>query len=66
MSAWPSVVLRPTYEDYSREELQARIVNIDATWRFRRGRVWLPQGAHSDVVHRETAHLYLTLANLAR
>lgn len=61
-----SLALRPVAEDYVREELEARIVNIDASWRFRRGRAWLLQGAHSDIAHDETAHLYLTLADLAR
>lgn len=58
--------LRPISEDYSRDDLLARIVNINASRYFRRGRWSLPQGAHSDIVHPESAHLYLTLAALAR
>jgi len=58
--------LRPACEDYTRTELAFRIVNINASSYFTRGRWWLPQGAHSDIVHLESAHLYLTLAALAR
>jgi esterase/lipase superfamily enzyme len=58
--------LRPVAEDYTRDELKHRIVNINASARFKRGRFWLPQGAHSDFAHPETAHLLLSLAALAR
>lgn len=58
--------LSPVAEDYTWDELNHRIVNIDASACFRRGRLWLPQGAHSDFAHPETAHLLLTLAALAR
>jgi len=58
--------LRPVTEDYTRVDLEQRIVNIDASSCFTRGRLWLPQGAHSDIVHAESAHLHLTLAALAR
>lgn len=58
--------LREVTEDYARSELAHRIVNIDASSRFTRGKFWLPQGSHSDIVHPESAHLYLTLAALAR
>jgi hypothetical protein len=58
--------LHPVVKGYTRDELNQRIVNVNATAHFRRGRFWLPQGAHSDFVHPETAHLFLTLAALAR
>ncbi|MEV6341344.1 hypothetical protein AB0M12_42320 [Nocardia vinacea] len=41
-------------------------MNVDATWRYRRGRFWRPEGAHSDIWHPESAHLLLALAELAR
>jgi hypothetical protein len=51
---------------YRHDELAHRIVNIDASRRYRRGRRWYPAGAHSDIWHPESAHLLLSLANLAR
>jgi hypothetical protein len=52
--------------DYQHTDFDCRIINIDATWRFRRGRRWHPVGAHSDIWHPESAHLLLSLAQLAR
>jgi esterase/lipase superfamily enzyme len=55
-----------SHEPYSRAHFGERIVNVDATWRFRRGRWWHPSGAHSDFQHPESAHLLLSLAGFAR
>lgn len=52
--------------DYQRADFEARIVNVDSAWRFRRGRFWNPAGAHSDIWYPESAHLLLSLAHLAR
>jgi len=61
-----SLPLRRINELYQHDELDQRITNIDATWRFRRGRLWNPAGAHSDIWHPESAHMLLSLADLAR
>jgi esterase/lipase superfamily enzyme len=61
-----AVRLRETATAYRRAEFAGRIVNIDATWRYRRGRLWNPAGAHSDIWYPESAHLLLSLADLAR
>ncbi|GAB2873182.1 hypothetical protein [Streptomyces mayteni] len=55
-------------EPYARNLLDHRIVNVDAGWRFRGGRVsrMLPAGAHSDFHHPESAHLALSLSTLSR
>ncbi|WP_406012033.1 hypothetical protein OG520_02785 [Streptomyces sp. NBC_00984] len=55
-------------EPYTRELLDHRIVDIDAGWRFRGGRVsrLSPAGAHSDFHHPESAHLLASLASLSR
>ncbi|EXU62649.1 hypothetical protein Z951_40275 [Streptomyces sp. PRh5] len=55
-------------EPYTRHTLDHRIVNVDAGWRFRGGRVsrLSPAGAHSDFHHPESAHLLLSLAALSR
>jgi esterase/lipase superfamily enzyme len=58
--------LLATATPYRYEDLNRRIVNIDATWRYRRGRLWNPAGAHSDILYPESAHLLLSLADLAR
>lgn len=58
--------LRRPDTPYRRAELDHRIVNVDAGWRFRRGRLWNPVGAHSDYCYPESAHLLLSLADLAR
>ena len=57
--------LRPVDEDYQAADLTARIVNIDASWRYRAGRLLNPAGAHSDFQHEESYHLLLTLMNFA-
>ncbi|MFD8493357.1 alpha/beta hydrolase [Amycolatopsis sp. NPDC059657] len=62
--AWTA--LREITAAYERGELDQRIVNIDASHRYRRGRWWNPAGAHSDIWYPESAHLVLTLAGLAR
>jgi esterase/lipase superfamily enzyme len=61
-----SVTLHRQETTYEYDELDKRLVNVDATWRYRRGRVWNPAGAHSDIWYPESAHLLLSLANLAR
>jgi hypothetical protein len=43
-----------------------RIVNVDCTWRFRRGRFSRVEGAHSDFGYPESANLLLSLAEAAR
>ena len=58
--------LHPVSERYRYAELDSRIVNVDSGWRFRRGRWRSPAGAHSDIWYPESAHLVLSLANLAR
>lgn len=50
---------------YRKEDLDHRLVNVDAGWRFRSGRL-NPSGAHSDFQHPESAHLMLSLADLSR
>lgn len=61
-----SMRLRRTNEAYHHEQFDARIVNVDSGWRYRRGRIWRPEGAHSDIWHPESTHLLLSLADLAR
>jgi len=61
-----TIPLRNPATAYHHHELDKRIVNIDATWRYRRGRIWNPAGAHSDIWYPESAHLLLSLADLAR
>jgi hypothetical protein len=51
------IVIRPS---------AGRIVNVDCTWCFRRGRFWRPEGAHGDIWHPESANLVLSLADGAR
>ncbi|WP_062205611.1 hypothetical protein [Streptomyces sp. NBRC 109706] len=60
--------LRPPGDPYPRRLLDHRIVNVDASGRFRGGRVsrLLPAGAHSDFHHPDSAHLLLSLAALSR
>jgi hypothetical protein len=58
-------LLAPT-DRYHYADLDRRIVNIDASRRFCRGRLWNPAGAHSDIWYPESAHLLLSLADLAR
>ena len=58
--------LRDVSEDYQPAELTARIVNIDASWRYRACRWLNPAGAHSDFQHEESYHLLLTLMDFAR
>ncbi len=43
-----------------------RIVNVDCTWRFKRGRFTRVEGAHSDIWYPESANLLLSLAAAAR
>lgn len=61
-----SIFLRNVKEAYEHAELDHRIVNVDASHLYRRGRWWNPAGAHSDVWYPESAHILLSLANLAR
>jgi hypothetical protein len=43
-----------------------RIVNVDSTWRFKRGRFFGFAGAHSDIWYPESANLVLSLVDAAR
>ncbi|WP_216915548.1 alpha/beta hydrolase [Nocardia noduli] len=61
-----SIRLHKSGDPYSHEDFDARIVNVDATWRYSRGRYQRPEGAHSDIWHPESTHLLLSLASLAR
>ncbi|MBP2329501.1 esterase/lipase superfamily enzyme [Kibdelosporangium banguiense] len=61
-----ATTLRETTSAYQHAELDQRIVNVDASWRYRRGHFWRPAGAHSDIWYPESAHLLLSLADLAR
>ena len=45
---------------------RGRIVNVDSTWRFKRGRFSRPEGAHSDIWYPESANLLLSLVDQAR
>ncbi len=58
--------LLPLGQDYKRSEFLYRILNVDASWRYSAGRYLRPQGAHSDYLHPETAHLLLSLAANSR
>lgn len=60
------VELRAPGIPYRHDELDHRIVNVDAGQVYRRGRCWNPAGAHSDIWYPESAHLLLSLADLAR
>ncbi|WP_027341468.1 alpha/beta hydrolase family protein [Hamadaea tsunoensis] len=53
-------------EPYDFAQMSARVWNVDAHWRFRQGRWWRPEGAHSDIWHPESMHLLLALAASAR
>lgn len=59
-----TVTLRAADDPYPAADLQATIVNLDASWRYRRRRP--PSGAHSDIGYDESAHLLLSLASFAR
>ncbi|MFI6869016.1 hypothetical protein [Nocardia sp. NPDC050406] len=61
-----SIRLRALGEEYGYDDFEARIVNVDANWRYRSGRFRRVEGAHSDFWYPESAHLILGLANLAR
>lgn len=61
-----SVRMRGLTESYAREDFIDRIINVDASTFFRRGRWTYPQGVHSDYQRAESAHLLLSLAALAR
>ncbi|WP_338695935.1 hypothetical protein V2W30_11680 [Streptomyces sp. Q6] len=54
--------LRAPERAYADGELHHRLVDVDATEVFRRGR-WKPTGAHSDIWYPHTAHLLLSLMN---
>lgn len=49
---------------YTMADLDHRIVNVDASWRFKKGNLF--SGAHSDIAHPESVHLLLSLAALSR
>ena len=50
---------------YVVSDVPTKILNIDATWRFQRG-AWRPEGAHSDYLYPESAHLILSMIELGR
>jgi hypothetical protein len=56
--------LLPADAPYRPNDLRFPIVNLDASWRYRRW--WSLTGAHSDFWHQESLHLILTLADFAR
>ncbi|GGZ26445.1 hypothetical protein GCM10010300_82270 [Streptomyces olivaceoviridis] len=60
--------LLPTNAVYPQQALDHRIVNVDAGWLYRGGRLTrlAPAGAHSDFQRAESAHLLLTLAERSR
>lgn len=60
-----SVRLHEAAAAYTRAELTARLVNVDATWRYTANRA-TPPGSHSDYFHAESAHLLLSLAGFSR
>jgi hypothetical protein len=59
-----TIALHRADQPYALADLRSPIVNLDASWRYRR-RV-PPSGAHSDIGHAESAHLLLSLVDLAR
>ncbi|WP_223186642.1 hypothetical protein [Streptomyces sp. CBMA29] len=63
-----SIRLRTTRTAYRLDDLDHRIVNVDAGWLYRGG--WgtrlSPAGAHSDFQHPESSHLLLSLASHSR
>ncbi|QXJ21313.1 hypothetical protein AGRA3207_002152 [Actinomadura graeca] len=61
-----SIRLHRLDEDYGRSELESRIVNVDASWRYRGGSWPSFTGAHSAFWHAESMHLFLSLVALAR
>lgn len=61
-----SITLRPVEQAYPVDELDYSLINIDASWLYRRGRRMFPQGAHSDFWYPESIHLLLTLADRTR
>ncbi|WP_067463873.1 hypothetical protein [Actinomadura macra] len=61
-----SIRLRPANEDYRRADLGSRIVNVDASWRYRRAGGLSFTGAHSAFWHVESMHLFLSLVALSR
>ncbi|MFE5795500.1 hypothetical protein ACFQ8C_23390 [Streptomyces sp. NPDC056503] len=63
-----STRLLPTDTDYPQQVLDHRLVNVDADWLYRGGRLTRlhPSGAHSDFLRPESAHLLLTLAERSR
>ncbi|MCS7481909.1 alpha/beta hydrolase [Umezawaea endophytica] len=61
-----SIILRPMTQNYTAGDFTSTLVNVDANLCFRRGRFLNPAGAHADILHPESAHLILSLAELAR
>ena len=60
------IKLHKVDEPYAPCDFSRRVVNVDSSWRFRRGRWLKPEGAHSDFWYPESAHLVLSVANLSR
>ncbi len=65
-TAASTIALKRPTETYTTADFPGKVVNIDATRRYRRGSWTRPEGAHSDYLHPESAHLLLSLAALAR
>ena len=60
-----AIRLKELDKSYSVKDFNSRIVNVDATWAFRKA--WLRvEGAHSDFWYAESIHLLLSLVNLLR
>jgi hypothetical protein len=60
-----NIRLLPLDHVYTRADLDHPIVNVDASWRFRRRGLKF-SGAHSDIYYPESAHLILSIAELCR
>lgn len=56
--------LKRLSEDYAATDFPAKLVNVDANWRYREGKGMA--GAHSYFWYPESIHLLLSLAALAR
>ena len=61
-----TVPLPQASERLTLDPAAGRIVNVDCTWRFKRGRFARVEGAHSDIWYPESANLLLSLAEAAR
>ncbi|WP_328544028.1 hypothetical protein [Streptomyces europaeiscabiei] len=60
-----SIELPAVGQDFVHADI-GQVTNVDASWKYRRGRWVRPEGAHSDIWHPESAHLLLGIAAGAR